>query len=505
MDKPGLLKRVITGAKMWSYHAILDRKKRTPPKTTTQSEDAYLSANDRRKLIATAREQQRNIALIAWMVRKHLDYVSRFKFQANTGNKELDNTLESLVTWWSRKEQCDISMRHSFQEITRLIESHRTIDGDGFIIKLKNGRLQGIEGDRVGAPTQGELPDRFKNKNITQGIELDDFGAARSYIVLKRVERKRLGFLGASSTALEFDKVVLARNMIQVGYFNRFDQVRGVSPMSVSINIVQDLYESFDAQLIKNKMTAMFGIAIKRDSTDDDDVKGFVHTDRETSESPTSSTNTYDYDITPGLKLELEPGDSIDTIESKNPSNEFVQYTEQMTKVAMLALDIPFSFYDSRQSSYSAQRQDLLQYNESAKGKRERIRDFLNEIIAWKVGMWTKPAENGTTLLPLPAGMESRDVKWNWIPTGIPWIDPLKEMGAHQKSIMFGLRSRQEIAAERGLDWRVTAQQLADEEQELVDLGVTVQLSDPGALTTREESIAEGIETDDENEDDDNE
>ena len=68
-------------------------------------------------------------------------------------------------------------------------------------------------------------------------------------------------------------------NVIFDGYFTRFSsQVRGVSPLTTAINLIQDAYEGVDFNLAKAKVHAIFGLAIMRDFTgftDQEEVAGW--------------------------------------------------------------------------------------------------------------------------------------------------------------------------------------------------------------------------------------
>jgi len=476
---------------MFGYDGIVDRKKRTPPRSITQSEDRVLQTNDRTKLTATIRDQRRNIALIQWMINKHLDYVSRFEFQPTTKDEGLNDNLRRLMKWWSRKQNCDIARRHTLFRFLRLLESHSVIDGDAAALKMGSGHLQGIEGDRIRYPTRGSVPESIalRKGRFVEGIEIGGNGQALNYLITRRLD-----------TSFTYDKLVSARNVEHVGYFTRYDQVRGISPLASAINLAQDLYEGFDAQLIKTKMQAMFGLAIKHENIDDEATDSFGHTDRATGEAPTSETDDYDFELLPGLKLFLKPGDSVDTIESKSPSNEFQDFSKMIIGVAIKALDLPMTFYDSRESSFSAMRSDLNTYVDSTDAKRERLQEFLDNITAWKIGQWTNARTqggDGPFVLDLPSGMLARDITWQWIPKGIMWIDPLKEVNAQGQAISLGLKSRQTIAAEQGLNWKDEVDQLEAEEKLLIEKGVTVQIGQPGAVTTREEELATESEDED--------
>jgi hypothetical protein len=50
--------------------------------------NSYYVDTERRKLISAGRDIHRNFSLAAWMLRKHLDYVSSFTFQCRSGNPQ---------------------------------------------------------------------------------------------------------------------------------------------------------------------------------------------------------------------------------------------------------------------------------------------------------------------------------------------------------------------------------------------------------------------------------
>jgi lambda family phage portal protein len=470
---------------MFGYDAVKTTRRRKAPTSTTKDEDSQLSKAQRRALIGTTRDQRRNMALLAYMVRKHIDNVASVKFKATTGNKQVDDQLESLVAWWSRRDRCDVAGRHSFQELTRLWESHRALDGDVGVVLLRSGQLQTIEGDRIAKPSSfGDAPKPVQETDWVHGVDVNDANRARRYCIVDR-----------NGTTLNFNRTIRAQNLKLIGYFDRIDQVRGISPLSAAVDVLQDIHEANTYQLLKAKFAAMFGVAIKRDIVSSD-TDGFTYTDAADGSAADSSTAEYEFELKPGLKMELNPGDSIDVIESKTPSKEYAEYINMMIQIAMLALDLPITFFDSRKSSYSSARQDLLQYNESAKHKRASLTSVLDEIIAWRI---SKFIADGNIILP--RGMSMRDMSWQWIPNAVPWIDPLKEVNADVQAIASGLKSRTMVCAERGHDWEDVLNQLEQEEQALIARSVTVQIGQPGAITTRDEEVEDAAGASSDNED----
>jgi len=140
---------------IFGYDAVESKNRRQAPTGRLRSEDKELLPHQRRKLTSASRDIHRNFTIAAWAIRKHLDYVSTFSFQSRTGSADLDGRIEDLMGWWSRPANCDVAARHSLPRLVRLAEERRMVDGDVFFLKLSDGRLQAIEGDRVQTPTSG--------------------------------------------------------------------------------------------------------------------------------------------------------------------------------------------------------------------------------------------------------------------------------------------------------------------------------------------------------------
>jgi capsid protein len=468
------LQNIIDGAKvsMFGYDALVDKKRRKAPTSATSSEDRTLANGEKRKAQATVRDMRRNYGLAAWMIRKHLDYVSDFRFCATTKDKAYNEQLESLMRWWSRPQNCDIAGRHSLSRYVRLAEAMRTVDGDIGTLLLKSGKIQAIEGDRIGKPSAGAIPvgsmTLDRQSMLQNGVLTNGQGRATNYVLLKRK---------VNSSSLEFDKVVRARNLKLLAYYDRFDQVRGISPLMTAIKTNTDIDEVQEYQRVKQKVSSLFGTVIERDQVDDDD--GFDYT------SDGETTPKYDYTLKTGMKLELNKGDKLDLVESKTPGGSFIDFQTMSIHLALLSLDIPMSFFDSSQTSYSSRRSDVLDYQRSSKTKQADLIGFLDGLTAWKIAQWEAQG-----LLPARP-VEGADT-WIWRPCGIPWIDPLKEVNAYNIAINNGLLSRREAKNLMGCSdqpLEQTFQELSQEEAMAVEQGITLTVGMPGAPTTRDEEV----------------
>jgi len=442
----------------FGYDAVVDKHRRKPPKTGLLGEDAQLSPRDRKKLLGSVRDLRRNLTICAWAIRKHLDYVSSFSFQSRTGNEELNDRIEELMEWWSRPRNCDVAKRHSLPRMIRLLEECRTIDGDVFLLKLSDGRLQAIEGDRIQTPSSG-VPRGLKASKLTHGVQTDSHGAAEAYCVCKRTP------VGS----YKFERFLRAGFVVHHGFFDRFDQVRGISPLAGAINAFQDVYEATDYALAKMKVAQLFGLIFYRNTVE----AVAAQTTGSDSDRDGREDSEQEVDFGRGpVQLDLEIDEKAEWLESKTPAPEFGAFLQKVIAAGLKALDLPYSFFDESFTNYSGSRQALLQYEQSAEVKRGDVRMLLNDITAWRLRAFVQDG-----VLELPADIPVERLRWEWIPRGIPWIDPLKEVNADVQAIGAALSSRTRVLRRQGLDFGSLARELAAENKVLDELGLPTRVT----------------------------
>lgn len=436
----------------FGYDATEDKKRRRLVSSVSRSEDRELDTARRKQLQASARDLPRNFAIAAWAIRKHLDFVSRFNFDCSTGDTNFDDTLESLMAEFSEAENFDIQGRHDRDRWLRIFEARACVDGDVLGVMLKSGHLQAIESDRIKSRYGWDADD-----SVVHGVRLDAAGRARSYQI-----HRRLPF-----GSMEYEREVAAENCLFHGYFDRFDQVRGISPLAPGLNSLQDVYENFDYALAKAKVSQLFGIAFTRDADEAPAPVTEDVDDEDSDEGPRYSINFGRGPVT----LDLEPGDKAEILESKQPSHEFREFTLAMIMVALKSLDIPFCFYDESHTNYYGSRAAVVLYIAACDHKRKQLHRMLRQMTIWKVRQWVTQGR-----LVLPAGMKPETIPCTWTHAGIPWWDPSKEVNADLQAVKAGLRSRREIRKERfGDDWFKVAEDLREEELYAEQLGLVME------------------------------
>jgi len=428
----------------FAYDAATSDNRRRQRPISNKSEDDELAGAQRRKLVSNTRDLYRNFSVARWAIEKYLDHVATFSFQSRTGIPELDRQIEDLVWWWSQPLNFDVSGRFIRQKFTRLLEQAAVTDGDIFALKIDDGRVQAIEGDRVQNPKPKDF-DEDERKKWVNGIKVNPAnGRHIEYCICDRSGKT--------------PAIIPARFAHHHGYFHRFDQIRGVSPLASALNSFADIYEAQAYALARAKLSQLFALKISRsgDTTLDGNA------------APEAGMN-YPVDFGGGPSvLDLAPGDDASFMESNQPSSEFASYMERMIQSCLKALDIPYSFYSEDFTNYSGARSALLLYQQSVAVRQCELKRLLDNLLVWRLGLFIQDG-----YLKLPNGMGISDLDWEWIGLAIGHIDILKESKAEISMIDNKLASRQEIAKSHGKDWETTVMQLAHEKKVMEELGLS--------------------------------
>lgn len=471
------------------YQATQDKGRRQTTTKRTKSEDATLKSGDRQKLVAGARDQVRNYAILGWMLRRHVDYVSRFSpLVGATGSDELDDYLERELKRHGRRRNFDASKRHCRNQFMRIFEAMKFLDGDAAILKLAGAKFQGIEGDRIARPMS--LPPAIEQAVTDHGLILDDMGATAKYCVCKRKT--------GAPTMLEYDQLVDASAVVFDGYFGRFDQTRGISPLSSALNASTDLHEAMEWTQLKIKLHALMGIQINREQQATA-ADGFATTEIEANDIDAdgveTADNQYEFNTRGITVFDLDPGESVKPIESETPSDEFANWTDKMIRFILLAADIPYSAFNGDAASFSARIADREEYEKSAEEKREKNREVLQELYEFVLADWYANRPEFRRLVQASGKtVEQIADMIEWCAAGTPWLDKLKEVNGDAMSVASGFESRQRICKRRGTDFFKVIDELALEQEYAKERGVVLAIGSPGQSTI--EQIEKDVEGD---------
>lgn len=432
--------RTISTSGKLSYDALSDKGKRKKPTNIIVHEDRETKGK-RGSLRQAVNEQAKNFAAVAWAIRRHLDYVAHFDFHCKTPDDGLTRDIEFLIEQDSRPTNFDAGGRLSREKFFRMMESRRVLDGDVGQLYLANGTCQGIETDLIRDPPE-ERRNNASGREWIDGVEIDGAGYPYRFALHSRSK---------SGTGYEFQRIVNSNNLALYGFFERFasDQVRGISPVTTSINHFQDVKEGIDYSLLKSKIHQIFALAFKRKTEADALDEVFPvggETQEEHAEACSDVQQPRTIDLSGGpTAIDLDPDESVDVIESKNPSSEFQQFTQTVLMISLKALDIPYSFFDEAHTNYSGARGSWLQYERSTLDKRADQIELRRRWTIFKLTRWILDGR-----LTIPAGLSLADIDFQWVPLGMPWWKPSEEIVGDIKAIASGLSNPQRVTKERG-------------------------------------------------------
>ena len=486
----------------FSYEAVeSSTKRKQQPKRQIEHPDIRLTVPKRKLGENITQDVLENIPLAGWAIRRHLDAVSSFYVDVDSSlPKELRDKIEALFVWAGKPKQFDASGRHSIQSAFRLYEMNKVKDGDSLMAKISSrrssrfGTVQLIEGNKIARPN--DLPPNLAKltkdgyKIVTDhGVEVDEYGAAKSYIVCK---------YSPDGRKLMFDKRVMAQDAIFSGYFNRYSQTRGESPLLCAVNQFMDIKEGMEFILLKIKLHALFGYAITKEAVDGiGDGLGSSAVEIEDGDPQYSDEAEPDVEreieVSNGpFSVNLREGEKIQTIESETRPESVKDYTELAIRSALLALDIPFSFFDAGGSNFAKVIADRKMYEIACESKRRSNQDAYEQWVDWKLSIFTSPGgplekysyaelRNHITVRPHPT----------------PWLDKESEIAAEERAIALGIKSIPDLARERGVDPFEVIDKQAEFLAYAESKNVPIYIGDPGARSERENRLDNELAIDD--------
>lgn len=457
------------------YDAVDDRGRRRPPPKQTMHEDEHARQRDRLILSASSRDLARNFAIAAWAIRKHLDYIADFTFQAQTPDSGFNKDFEAWHALQAKAENFDVAGRHSQRRAVRLAEAGKTVDGDHWWLKLApnqgsplRGKRQLIEGDRIDMPS-GDLPKNSKPEEWINGCRIDlNTGRTIAVGVCKRVGRNRK----------ELQRIVAARNISQLAAFEfRVDQIRGISPIASALNWFRDTYEGFEYALAKMKIAQLFGLQITRHADTSGSAIGphSLEGDADSDGVPDSAPRI---ELNRGpFVAELEPGEEIKTIDGGAPAAETTAFLNLMILISIKCLDLPISFWDEGSTNFYGSRGGMIQYLHSCNNKVLDLQDFQNADLRWRAGLAVEDGE-----LVLPSGKDLDFLKFEYVPGGVPWFDSAKESRGQAMSIAMAQTSPQRVCRETGTDFFKNVDDIAEAMKYASEKGVSLTFADAAAF-----------------------
>ena len=156
----------------------------------------------------------------------------------------------------------------------------------------------------------------------------------------------------------------------------------------------------------------------------------------------------------------------------------------ELVQLPLLPIDLPFSFFDSKGSSFSGRIADGNMYEESCASKRAKNAEILDQYSRWIVPHWFADDQQLKAACEA-AGVTLPDLLDSvaWIPAGMPWLDKLSQVNGDVAAIANCLDSRTRVCRRRGVDFEEIVAEQEREEKLIKAAGLSVTIGVPGAPT----------------------
>ena len=362
-------------------------------------------------------------------MRKHLDFVATHNFDCSSDSKTLNEDIEGHVAEWSEPENFDIRERFDLHQWIRVAELLALSGGDMLAQRLRSGHVQGIEPDCIRDPESAD-------GDWINGVKQNDAGKNTHFGVWKN---KRGG-------GWEFDRILPANQVFHFGYFQRFNQGRGISPFAPGLDQLRQVANAVRYAQAKQIISAMVGLV----SNVEDPKRGNVN-------------------LTGGpFMVEIGIDEKLDMLQDKTPSMEFDSFLKHVIGMSLKSIDLPYNFYDERYTNFFGSRAALNLYLMSCNSKRRRVRSLLNNLTRWQLNY---RLSIGKLRLPRSMDLDTVIRKYcAWIPVGFQWWNPLQEAKAAEIMLKLRLKSRSELRREtEGDSWFGLQDQIDAEEKRVAE------------------------------------
>ena len=378
---------------------------------------------DRLEMIKRLRYGERNCGLVRQIFGDFVTYVvgDGITHQSNCADPQKAALYEEAFT--QAAKSLDLSGRFSWVEIKRILLRGAIRDGDSFAILTvdQDGqpKIQMVEGHRVGNPVGETVP-----AGMIDGVQFDSVGRIQGF-----------NFLQGTNT----NRTIPASSVRQICEQDYSSGSRGLPLLQHSWTDIQSEDELLKLEMLAVRNDADFTRVLNKQG-------GFVAGQLK-DEMGGSGSNGEVLSRKLGGKLAvLEPGESLTSIGSNRPSNNFVAFLEAVQKDIARGT-IPYEFTSNPGQAGGAALRLI-----AAKADRifSRWQTILIEKLCTPVYLYVIGTKIANGELP-----DSPDWwKVSWTTPKRLTIDAGRDAAADRADVELGLLSMSELYAQRGLDLR---------------------------------------------------
>jgi lambda family phage portal protein len=423
--------------------------------------------NDFLRLRSRAREMRRNHPII----RKYLKLLANnvigpngFKLRARVRNNDgklavpINKKIEAA--WFEFCKDVTVDGLHTMTSLCQFLMKALATDGEILVRKIRSFKankfrwaLQTIDPDLLDhlymrAPGDGQ-------NEIRLGIEIDVYGRPVAYWFWDRHPTDLINISARKRIRVAADEIT--------HFFDpdRVNQSRGVTWLNAVMMPAKMLDGYVEAEVVAARIGAS--------------KMGFLEqTNAADSEPPAVDAENprgkLEIEASPGSFEELPPGYQFKEWNPEHPGVTFPNFLKAMGRWIAAGLGVGYNTLndDLEGVNYSSIRTAMLVERDEWRSLQGR---FISKVMQPWFCEWLTFAQLSGQLVLDNRAPEAFE-KVTFVPRGWQWVDPLKDVNASVAEIDNGLNSRQRVCAEQGDDFEEIAEELAEEQDIIDELGL---------------------------------
>ena len=321
---------------------------------------------------------------------------------------------------------------------------------DGLAVPLQ---LQLLEAEHLPANETR----RLENGNyIRAGIEFNRIGQRAAYHLYREHPGDALNPMASTELVrVPADAVLHLFRPLRPG------QLRGQPWLAQVLVKLYELDQYDDAELVRKKTAAMFAGFVTKNAPEDQML----------GEGTPDSTGIALAGLEPGTLQVLLPGEDVKFSTPADVGASYESFMRVQLRSIAAGMGITYEQLtgDLTGVNYSSIRAGLLEF-------RRRCEQFQHQVIVFQMcrPIWRRWIRDAilSGALPKAAGDSAAGNDAKWIPPGLAWVDPLKDIKAQMMAVRAGFKSRSEVVSEQGYDAEAIDREIAADNERADSLGL---------------------------------
>lgn len=358
---------------------------------------------------------------------------------------EINNLLDKLFYRWAEDpEQFSIDGKLSIDLFQQIVEKTRSRDGECFIrFHNNNGlKLEIIDAARLPTNKLGKLTNGY----ISNSIEFDQYGKPVAYYIAR---------YNPVLQAIDFGNYerVPAEQICHYFIAEYGDQERGLPDLLSGTHVLKELQEYINAALVGKKIASSTMAFIQNSSTEYNAL------------DESTETQIYHEYLEPGMIAELQPGQTISTVNPQAGVDRIDTFVDQLMNQVAMSLNVTKMnlLGDTSNASFSAAKlSDRLQQT----AYKTRSNALISKVLKRIYSTWLSNEMINNSKLENLSFTDFNDlVCARYIPVVPVSIDPTKDAQVQQMYLDMGVKSKSMVIHEMGQDPNIVFEEIRKEQQ----------------------------------------